>query len=390
MENIDQAIQQMLDEMISLRKELHRFPEVGFCEHQTAATVSRYLHQLGFEVQTGIGGTGVIGILRGNSDGPTIALRACLDALAMDEKSGVDYASQNKGVFHGCGHDGNMTFVLGAAKIVSQQKHALRGNIKFIFQPSEEETGGAAEIIRAGGLRNPDVDAIFHLHNWHGIRQGVIAVVPGTVLASSDLFKIEIIGKPGHGAWPHLAVDPILIASDIISGIQTIISREIDPLTPTTITIGKIYGGTAVNIIPKTVTLEGTVRTYDGNTREFIRNRIEEIVKGITYAARAKYEMTYHYVMPPVYNDPQLTSMVQDILLGSFGPQWVINDFNAGMGCEEFSLYQQEVPGVFLFIGNDQERQEMIPLHAPNYLFNDELLPTGIKALYEIVMGFCK
>jgi amidohydrolase len=388
MENLDRKIREIKNELVKIRKELHRFPEVGFQEYQTAAKVADYMKKSDCEVITGIGGTGVIGLLRGKNEGPTIAIRVCLDALVMDEHSGVEYSSENEGVFHGCGHDGNMTIVLGAANILSQYKDQLNGKVKFIFQPSEEETGGAAEVIKAGGLKNPDVDAIITPHNWHGIKQGVLAVKSGPVLASSDIFQLEIIGKPGHGAYPHLAVDPIVIAADVISALQTIISRELDPVKTAAITIGKIYGGTAVNIIPETVTLDGTVRTFDPKVRDFIQVRIEEIVKGITQAARAKYKLTYKRIMPPVINDEQLAAKVNKLLRDSFEPGMVTNDFTPEMGCEEFSLFQQEVPGLFLFIGNDKEGCDVVPIHAPNYVFNDEILVNGVKALCKIVLGY--
>jgi amidohydrolase len=388
MDSLEQDVAKIREELVDLRKELHRFPEVGFKEHRTAARVTKYMQELGLDVRTRVGGTGVIGLLRGKGSGPTIALRACLDALAMDEQSGVEYASENRGVFHGCGHDGNMTFVLGAARILSQRAHFLKGNVKFIFQPSEEETGGAAEIIKAGGLRDPQVDAIVTLHNWHGIRQGVVVVRPGPVLASSDLFQITIIGKPGHGAWPHLAVDPIVVSARVISAVQEIVSREIDPLAPTAISIGKIHGGTAANIISETVTLEGTVRTFDQRVRSFAQRRIEELVKGVTQAARASYKLEYNVVMPPVDNDPQVSAMAYEILKRSFEPGVVTADFSPGMGCEEFSLFQKEVPGLFLFVGNDQEGHSVVPIHSPNYVFNDEILGVGVKALCEIVLGY--
>lgn len=388
MESLDQKIAEIKNELVNIRKDLHRLPELGFQEYQTAAKVAEYMKKLGYEVITGIGGTGVIGLLRGEKEGPTIALRVCLDALAMDERSGVEYSSENEGVFHGCGHDGNMTMALGAANILSQYADKLNGNVKFIFQPSEEETGGAAEVIKAGGLKNPDVDAIITPHNWHGLKQGILVVKSGPVLASSDTFHLEIIGKPGHGAWPHLAVDPIIVAADVISALQNIVSREVNPVKSVAITIGKIYGGTAVNIISETVTLDGTVRTFDPEVRDFIQVRIEEIVKGITQAARAKYKLTYKRIMPPVNNDEQLAVKVSKILRDSFEHSVVTDNFIPEMGCEEFSLFQQEVPGLFLFIGNDKEGCEVVPIHAPDYVFNDEILVNGVKALCKIVLEF--
>lgn len=388
MENLDQTIARTKDELVGIRKDLHRFPEVGFQEYRTAAKVAEYLKKLGLEVVTGIGGTGVIGVLRGRNEGPTIAFRVCLDALAMDERSGVEYVSENKGVFHGCGHDGNMTMALGAANVLSQYREQLSGNVKFIFQPSEEETGGAAEVIKAGGLKNPDVDAIITPHNWHGIKEGVLVVKPGPVLASSDVFHLDIIGKPGHGAYPHLAVDPIVVVAEVISALQYIVSREIDPVKAAAITIGKIHGGTAVNIIPETVGLDGTVRAFEPEVRDFVQVRIEGIVRGITQAARADYKLAYRRIMPPVNNDERLASRVNKVLRDAFEPGVVTDEFTPEMGCEEFSLFQQEVPGLFLFIGKDKDGHDVVPLHAPHYVFNDDILVHGVKALCVIALGY--
>ncbi len=388
MQDLDQKIAAINDELVRMRKDLHRFPEVGFQEYRTAEKVAKYMKNLGFEVQTGIGRTGVVGLLRGKDQGPTIGIRACLDALAMKECSGVDYASESEGVFHGCGHDGNMTIALGAAKILSQYKDQITGNVKFIFQPAEEDTGGAAAVMQAGVLRNPAVDAIVHIHNWHGIREGVIGVKAGPVLASSDVFHLDIIGRPGHGAWPHMTVDPVVVAADVISAIQNIISREIDPVKPALITIGMIHGGTAVNIIPEKITLDGTVRAYHQDVREFIALRLEEVVNGIAQSARATYSLTYNRIMPPAYNDPQLAAKVSRILKDSFAPGMVTDDIPSEMGCEEFALFQQEIPGLFIFLGKDKAGEPIVPIHDPKYIFNDGTLAIGVKALCEIVLKY--
>ncbi|HCF71878.1 MAG TPA: amidohydrolase [Syntrophomonas sp.] len=387
MSQLDQKIAGIEEELLELRKELHRFPELGFQEYRTAEKVAEYMSALGFAVETGIGGTGVIGLLRGG-EGPVIAIRACLDALAVTEQSGVEYASQNPGVMHACGHDGNMAITLGAAKILAQYQDILKGSIKFIFQASEENTGGAAEVIKAGGLKNPEVGAIITLHNWHGIPQGNIVVKPGPVLASSDLFQLEIIGKAGHGAWPHLAVDPIPIAAEVISAFQHIVSREVDPTRPAAVSIGRIEGGTAENIISESVALYGTVRTLDEEVRSFIQKRIGEIARGLTQAARATCKLTYHRIMPPVDNDAQFTAFAAEVLRKAFSGDKVTSEFPPNMGCEEFSLYQQEIPGIFLFIGNDTTGRDIVPIHSPNYIFNDKILTVGVKALCEIALSY--
>jgi len=264
----------------------------------------------------------------GANEGPTFALRACLDALEVPEQTGVDYASEIPGHMHACGHDGNMTVTLGAAKILAQYRDALNGNIKVIFQPSEENTGGAAEIVAAGGLKNPDVDAIITPHIWHGIPKGKICLKAGPVMASSDLFKLEVHGVAGHGAWPHLAVDPLPVAAELILSLQKIISREIDPMIPACLSIGKVEYGTAPNIVSETVTMYGTVRTSDSTVRTFIQKRIDEIADGVTKAARGTYTLEYNRVMPPLSNDPELTVMATAILTRTLGESGITTDYN--------------------------------------------------------------
>ncbi|HLP30076.1 MAG TPA: M20 family metallopeptidase [Geothrix sp.] len=384
-------IASIMDDLIRTRKALHRIPEVGFQENKTAAYVADDLESLDLEVTRGVAGTGVIALLRGDHAGPTLALRACLDALAMTECSGVDYASEHPGAFHGCGHDGNMAFVLGAAKVLARCREQLHGNVKFMFQPSEEETGGAAALIRAGALKRPDVDAIVHLHNWHDLGAGVIAIKAGPVLASSDTFRIEIIGSPGHGAWPHLAVDPVVVAAEVVTALQRILSREIDPLKPALLTLGRIHGGTAVNIIPESVVIEGLARAYHPEVRDHLQTRIGEVVEGVTRAARATHQTIYNRIMPPVTNDGKLAAWAARTLGALPEPAIRLTEATpGGMGAEDFSLYQQEVPGLFLFIGKDEPGREVIPIHAPNYIFNDNTLGTGVRALCALALGFCR
>lgn len=378
------------NELIEIRRDLHRHPELGFEEFYTSKLVAGFLSDAGYEVTTGVGGTGVIGVLYGGYEGQTLALRACLDALEIPEQTGVSYASTIPGHMHACGHDGNMTVTLGAAKILAQYRDSLHGNLKIIFQPSEENTGGAAKIVAAGGLKNPDVDAIVTPHIWHGIPKGKICLKAGPVMAGSDLFQLEVHGVAGHGAWPQFAVDPLPVAAELILALQKIVSREIDPMTPACVSIGRIEYGTAANIVSETVRMYGTVRTGDPATRDFIQKRIGEIADGVTRAARCTDSLEYNRVMPPLVNDPELTARAIHALTRELGESGISKEYQPSMGCEEFSVYLDYVPGLFLFIGSSEAGQPITELHNPRFLFPEECLPIGVRALCAIALDYLK
>ena len=390
MEALECKVSTIAGELIEIYKALHRHPELGFEEYYTAEKVAALLKEWGYEVTTGIGGTGVIGVLRGAKEGPTFALRACLDALAVSEQTGVEYASENPGKMHACGHDGNMTVTLGAAKVLASYQEALKGNIKVIFQPSEENTGGAAEIVKAGGLKNPDVDVIITPHIWHDIPRGKVCLKEGPVLASSDLFKLAVHGKAGHGVWPHMCIDPLPIAAELILALQNIISREVDPMLPACVTIGKMEYGTAANIISKTVTMYGTVRAYDAKVRDFIQTRIGEIADGITKSARGTYQLEYNRVMPPLVNDPDFTALATKAIRENMGEDAYTTIYPRSLGCEEFSVYLDHVPGLFMFIGSSRGSEPEIEIHNPKFLFPQECLTIGVRALCEIALEYLK
>jgi amidohydrolase len=387
--SLDAEVRAIESDLIELRRQLHRCPELGFAEHQTADLVARHLRDSGLSVQTGVAGTGVIGLLHGDNQGPTFAIRACLDALPVEEQSGVDYPSETAGVMHACGHDGNLVMALGAARILAGQRSQIWGNIKWIFQPAEEQTGGAAAMIDHGCLENPVVDAIVTLHNWHGYPQGLIVASAGAILAACDLFELAVIGKAGHSAWPELAVDPIPVAAEVVAALQRIVSREIDSTRPSLLSIGSIHGGSALNVIPDRVVIGGTVRTLDPAARDFIQRRIGEIASGVTAAARASYDLRYDRVMPPVINDPQLCGLSARAVQAAIGPQGVSDAGHPSMGCEEFSLFQERVPGAFLMIGNDRAGHPAVPIHAPNYIFNDRIIAPGVTALCAVALEYC-
>ena len=385
-----ERISAIQSELVEVRRDLHRHPELGFEEFYTSKLTADYLSAAGYEVTTGVGGTGVIGVLHGGNEGRTLALRACLDALEIPEQTGVSYASTIPGHMHACGHDGNMTVTLGAAKVLAQDRNSLHGNLKIIFQPSEENTGGAAKIVAAGGLEKPNVDAIVTPHIWHGIPKGKICLKAGPVMAGSDLFQLEVRGIAGHGAWPQFAVDPLPVAAELILALQKIVSREIDPMIPACVSIGKIEYGTAANIVSETVRMYGTVRTGDSATRDYIQRRIDEIACGITQAARCTYSLEYNRVMPPLVNDPELTAMAIRTLIRALGESGVTTDYHPSMGCEEFSVYLDYVPGLFLFIGSSEAGQPITELHNPHFLFPEECLPIGVRALCEIALDYLK
>lgn len=385
---LNEHVQNINDELIAFRRALHRHPELGFEEFYTAEKCADFLRESGYEVKTGIAGTGVIGVLKGGYPGRCFAIRACLDALEIPEKTSVDYASENPGKMHACGHDGNMTVTLGAAKVLAQYRDVLAGSVKVILQPSEENTGGAAKIVAEGGLEDPSVDAIITPHIWHGIERGKVRFLEDQVMASSDLFEIKIHGKAGHGAYPQLAVDPVPIAADIILAIQKIVSREVDPMIPAIISIGKLEYGTAANIIADTITISGTVRTLDSGVRDLIQTRLCEVTNGIARAHRGSAEIMYDRIMPPLVNDPALTRRAEKVVRDKMGDDYVSEEpFSAGLGCEEFSVYGELVPGLFLFIGATTP-DFPYELHNPKFLFPEECIPVGVRALSEIALDF--
>lgn len=396
MSKLDQQISQINDELLNLRHDLHRQPELGFQEFKTAEKVAAYLKDLELEVQTGVGGaTGVVGLLRGpnSGGGPVFGIRACLDALAIEEDSGLPFSSEIPGCMHGCGHDGNMTITLGAAKVLSRLKDELPGSVKFIFQPAEEDTGGSPKMVAAGVLANPDVDVIVTPHNWPRLKQGKIALVPGPSMASSDIFQLEVIGVAGHGAWPHQSVDPIVLASQVVLGLQTIVSRNVDPMVPAIVSIGRISGGVATNNVPESVMLEGTVRTYDAAARDLIQRRIEEVAKGIALAGGGSCRLSYQRMMPPLVNDPEFVAWATETLnkeLPNGEIKGVVtNELELSLGCEEFSVFSDLIPGIFMYFGNDAPGDDF-PLHSPDYKFNDANLPLGVKALCTLALSYRK
>jgi len=395
--NIKDEVLKEKQTTINLRRELHKIPEPGFEEFKTSGFISEKLTGYGLDVKTGAAKTGVIGNLiskqfnnKSGNKRKTIMLRADIDALPIQEKSNIDYISTHKGYMHACGHDGHIAIALTAAKILSSHKNELKGNVKFVFQPAEEYQGGAKPMIEEGVLHNPEVNSAIGLHIWNSIPSGKVGIRKGPLMASVDNFKIKIIGKSSHGAMPHEGVDSIVIASYIINSIQTIITREINPVTPCVITIGKISGGSASNIIAEEVYLEGTARTLNQDLNSIIFQKMEKIIKGITECMNAKYEFDYDFLYPVTVNNDEMTQVVYEAACEAVGAENIIEP-EQSMGGDDMAYYLQKIPGCYFFLGSSNKEKGIdFPLHSNNFNFDEGCLPIGVEIIIRTILKSLK
>ncbi|ADL12337.1 M20 metallopeptidase family protein [Acetohalobium arabaticum] len=391
MKNLTDRISDFEEDLITIRREFHKHPETAFNEYETADRIADYLNDWGLEVKTEVGKTGVVGLLRGSNPGKTIAIRVDIDALPIEEETGFEFASQNEGIMHACGHDGHIAVGLGAAKILSEYREELNGNVKFIFQPAEEILSGSEAMLEDGVLSEPEVDAILGLHIWPDIESGSVGIKEGPVMAAVDKFEVEIKGKGGHGAIPNKSIDPIVMGSEAVKSLQKIVSREISPLDSAVITVGTFNAGTAFNVIPDKVELSGTVRTFDSEVRKFISNRIEGIIANVTEGARGEYNLDYEFGIPATVNDARFTAQTKKVAEDILGTDRVVEDIEPSMGGEDFSLYQQEVPGTYLFLGTYNEDKGLTDsIHHPEFSIDEDILSIGVKVFSEIVFDFFK
>lgn len=385
---IRQEAEKLFPEAVKLRRDFHRHPELGFKEVRTAKVIADYLRALNLEVAEGVGKTGVVAILNGDHPGKTVALRADMDALPIQEETGLDFASENPGVMHACGHDGHTAMLLLVAKLLSSMKSKLKGRVKFIFQPAEELSHGGATLMCQEGVVD-DVDAIFGLHIWPTLDTGYIGVLSGPMMASADYGYVTIKGKAGHGSQPHKAVDACVIAAQSIMALQTVVSRQIDVLEPAVISVGHISGGTAPNVIADEVKFSFTVRTLSKETREKVPKLVERTIKGITESAGASYEFNYDYCLPPVINDDKAVDVVEEVGKQLLGEDKVIKLSKAVMGSEDFSFFQEKVPGAYFFLGGKNEEKGIVPLaHNSLYNFDEDAMLTGISMMASIAYKF--
>jgi len=392
---ITEKTEEIAENIISIRRDIHAHPELPNREFRTAKLVAEHLRKLGIEVTENIAHTGVCGILKGNNSRKIVAARADMDALPIDEKIDAPYISLNPGVKHACGHDAHTAILLGVAEVLSSMKDRLPGTVKFIFQPAEEgapdgEEGGADLMIKEGILEDPSPSAIFGLHVSSGDNTGTISYKEKGVLASSDIFEIIVKGQKSHGAYPHQGKDAIVIGAQIVNVLQTIVSRQLNINNAGVVTVGIFEGGNRFNIIADRVRMVGTVRTHDDNVRKSMPERIEKIVKGITDAFDADYTLNYNFGVPVTYNDPELTGFCVPYMEEMIGKENLLIS-EPHMGAEDFAYYAREIPGFFFFLGTRNEEKGIVHMgHTAEHDIDEGAIPVGIKVMSYLLYQYLK
>ena len=382
---IDDAMQ-LKDYTIQQRRDFHRHPELGFQEVRTAGIIAKTLAELGLEVTTGIGTTGVVGMLKGQAESPVILLRFDMDALPIQEENVIDYASEEPGKMHACGHDSHMAVGLTVAKLLAARKESIPGTIKFVFQPAEEGNGGAERMVAEGVLENPRPDYALAMHVWNEKPVGWFGLAEGPVMAGSEIFKITVTGKGGHGAAPHRTADPIAASAQMISALQTVTSRNVNPLESAVLSVCKVEAGTAFNIIPQRAVLSGTIRTFEPAVRELINARFEEIVNGVAGAMGCKAEIEITEVTSPVVNNPAVAQSVADVVNEILADATVDKHYQT-MGSEDFSFMMRDIPGCFMFVGSaNAEKGLDFGHHHPRFNIDEACLPPSAAIIAQSAM----
>ncbi len=370
------AIRRDHAELTAIRRDFHAHPELGMQEHRTAARVADLLESWGIEVHRGIGGTGVVGVLRNGSGNRAIGLRADMDALPIEELTGLPFASTTKGVMHACGHDGHTTMLLGAAKYLAQSRN-FDGIVHFIFQPGEEGCGGALAMLADGLFERFPCDAIFGMHNRPGMPVGQFGIRPGATAAGGAFFDITVTGKGAHGARPEASIDPVLAACHVTTALQSIVSRTLSPRDPAVVSVTKVLGGEAYNVIPETATISGTARFFSREVGSQIEEGLRRVSAGVAAGFGAAAETRWRLIFAPTINDPAQTEAYAEAAADLVGADRVARDNPPGMGSEDFSFMMERVPGAYIHVGNGEGAMP----HNPRYAFNDEAIPYG-AALY--------
>ncbi len=399
---VDRAVERFLGPTTEFRHFVHQNPELGNREFETARRVAAHLTALGMEVKTGVAHTGVVGILKGGRPGPVVAVRADMDALPVTEDTDLPFKStvratylgQDVGVMHACGHDVHTAVQYGVASVLASMRAQLPGTVIFIFQPAEEgpppgEEGGAVLMVREGVFESPRPSAVFGLHVFAEMPVGRVGYTPGPALAAVDHFRITITGRQAHGAAPHLSVDPVVMAAQAVTALQTIRSRNLSPLEPSVITVGMIRGGTRFNIIPDQVQMEGTVRTYNPEVRDAVERRMGEILNGITQAGGGSYELDYDRGTPATINDIALTERMAPTLAKVVGADRV-DILEPTMGGEDFAYFANEVPGFFFRLGMVKPGTKSGDHHTPTFRADDSSIAVGMRAMSNLILDYLR
>lgn len=377
------GIQRENGRFVALRRDFHQHPELAFAEHRTSARVAELLHEWGYEVTTGLAGTGVVGTLRRGESERQLGLRADMDALPIQEATGLTYASVTPGVMHACGHDGHTAILLAAAHFLAQHGR-FDGTLNLIFQPAEETGSGARRMIEEGLFERFPCDAVFGLHNWPGVGCGQVGCVEGPAMASVDQAHVTVHGHGGHGAEPQHAVDPVLAAAHVVTALQSVVSRNIDPLDMAVVTVGSIHGGQASNVIPDRVEMRLTARAFRPGVRRQLAERIPALVRAQAESLGASADVRYQLGFPPVCNHAEETRFARDVAGLTLGSDRVEQAFRPRTASEDFAFMLEALPGSYLFVGNG----ESAPLHNPRYDFNDAILPDAASLWASLVESY--
>ncbi|MBN1265882.1 MAG: amidohydrolase [Anaerolineales bacterium] len=367
----------MKDQLISWRRDFHQHPEIGMNLPRTSGIVADVLQELGYKVQTGIGQSGVVGMLQGAHEGPCVLARFDMDALPIVEQTGAPYASVVEGAMHACGHDGHTAIGLGTASILCKLQDRLKGTVKLVFQPGEEGFDGALAMIRDGVLEAPEPVKCLAMHLWNSEPVGWIGLTEGAVMAGAEKIRIEVQGRGGHGSAPELALDPVLAGSQIVVAIQTVVSRSVDPLEAAVVSITSMHAGTTFNVIPPNMVMEGTIRTFNPDIRKVVLQRLKTVVNSTAEAMGCQAELEIEKISTPVINQPDLTIEMQQ-LVKELLPASIMDTGCRVMGSEDMAEFQDRIPGVYIFVGSNSTEKGLVGAHHnPQFDFDEDVLPLG-------------
>jgi amidohydrolase len=371
----------MRGQLIAWRRDFHMHPELAFKEQRSAGIIEQYLQRLGYQVRTGVARTGVIALLEGEQPGPVVAFRFDMDALPVIEETGAEYASQVAGRMHACGHDGHMAMGMGLAELLAARRDRIKGAVKLLFQPAEEGGNGAEAMVKAGALQDPRPDVFLATHVWIETPVGTVDVSSGPVMAAAEKWDCTIRGQGGHGAMPQQTVDPVAAAAHVVTALQTVVSRNVDPLDTAVVSVGSIHGGDAFNVIPSQVEMSGTIRTYEPSTREVVLQRVRQVIEGVSTACGASAELKIKPLTPAVVNDAQVAEVVRGAAQGVLGAEFVTSGERT-MGSEDAAFFMQEIPGCYFFLGAANEEQGLtFPHHNSRFDFDEQALVLGVAIL---------